>query len=1215
MRADILAAIETGNPVPTSIPTAGGAVRSLPSLPLAGPLGTQPLWPTRIFGALALYREQGAPLGVDLRQSDFGVLLGLTGDRLAARIVARRVKLSFAFPWGAGEVTVRALLDGHTIEERTARGKKTVTVSLAHDAITGVFVSAGKAVLTDIEIEPVVAAGGWALLTPEPLRLPVHHADYDGQAADLQASEGEALARVVYGDGEEWRGERFQALHALLLKLVTAGAPLDQRVLTNVAAQAPGGPATVDRYSVVDWLRLSLLDPALAQMLGFYFLDRTADPATSYDYLVLGWYGTEVTASWLSKMVQSASWLPGSGMGDGPPYDAWLCSNVSLQGPSLAVPASPRAFALPTPQGAGRVGLQWDAPGARPHSDWLEDLFPFRPLVSAGAPAQFRLWQCFMGNPEEPQLPALSDYQLLDARFLTGSSTGGGSAGDAPIGWPPVRLRAFGPPPREGDSVDEGWYSYRLAAVNLLGQSRTSGPASWWQWAPPPEPEPWYYDAAVGEGVIHPFAVRLLEKDPPPAPEAVSATLIDPRDPYRVAGAAFDAWRAALPPGAPDDLCALRVSWEWTLEQRRAAPDLREFRVYLRHGRAPSRPVPWEERIHVHPADGPSVQGCRPRLDGLVAEGAQATVNGLLIALGPGGDLAGVLPGVDRLFLKSGSQETSSTITHVDPAHRRVRVRRLPGETSYSTWRIGPDEGEVPLDGIADVVAGDSFVVPGSANLSNIRPGTDVLWLAAAAPEPFFEIVEVDRAARRITLGGRPLPAGPTAWAIGTGYDRYEIFLPPAAQAASSLLAEPSVTEGKSVAQVGVSAADDKAHTPDDPRWNGTPHGGRHGNEGPVAGPREVYRVRRTLPGAPEDLDYDSDALRATPADYHGRSFCTVRWKYQEGFLVHVYRASDESVFLADWKSRRPRAGWDDGDPALPAGWAGARKEAVADELSALDALLAALPPPPPDAPPSAGAVAALAIYRSQKLSNDALRALASQSAVARAFRQITMEPLDQQAAEHQDHIGPEDPDAYPPHGELRAFRDTLDGRSKNRYFYRVAFVDVAQNRGAFGRASVPVYLPEVVPPRAPAVMEIMAGDPDEANPQENRLTLSWAPNREPNLAEYRVYRANDEPSSRDVRRMQLVHTLANLEADPLLRPRPTLWTDVVPDRSVYWYRIVALSASGIPSAASTPLVGRAFSDPRPEHPTWQPPAVDLAAGTVTLSWTSADPELRCLVQ
>src|SRR5262249_10944196 len=159
-----------------------------------------------------------------------------------------------------------------------------------------------------------------------------------------------------------------------------------------------------------------------------------------------------------------------------------------------------------------------------------------------------------------------------------------------------------------------------------------------------------------------------------------------------------------------------------------------------------------------------------------------------------------------------------------------------------------------------------------------------------------------------------------------------------------------------------------------------------------------------------------------TPADWYGRSYYTFRWIEQANLAVQVFRALDESVFLADW-AMRPR------DPDLsPAAaaffpdmdreptWTAEKLRPVCAALNALDGF-----PRPP-----AGTAAALRAYRD--LTDDALRVLAGLPGCEKAFVQITTRPLDPADAAWADRRGPDDPAGYAPRAERRAYLDTLDG-------------------------------------------------------------------------------------------------------------------------------------------------------------------------------------------
>ena len=78
--------------------------------------------------------------------------------------------------------------------------------------------------------------------------------------------------------------------------------------------------------------------------------------------------------------------------------------------------------------------------------------------------------------------------------------------------------------------------------MDIFGRiSPASGPAAWREWAPQPTPRPWYYVDPPGDTVINPDAVRILDKTPPPSPPGLTASLLDPLDPYVIQDGAYQA--------------------------------------------------------------------------------------------------------------------------------------------------------------------------------------------------------------------------------------------------------------------------------------------------------------------------------------------------------------------------------------------------------------------------------------------------------------------------------------------------------------------------------------------------------------------------------------------------------------------------------------------------------------------------------------------------
>ncbi len=444
----------------------------------------------------------------------------------------------------------------------------------------------------------------------------------------------------------------------------------------------------------------------------------------------------------------------------------------------------------------------------------------------------------------------------------------------------------------------------------------------------------------------------------------------------------------------------------------------------------------------------------------------------------------------------------------------------------------------------------------------------------------------------------------PTRDGEGKPLRKYEIFLP----APDDLI--PSLAEPIIYAYIGVSAADNKTHTQDTRATGGW--GGRFGNEGRVGGSAKVFRVRREPPPTPLVPSSDSDKVLATPADYHSHSYYTYRWLPQPHLKAHICRALDDSLFRADWKRRQTSSAniSVDDQSYFPAEWCGsessqiAKRDQIANELNHLNNF----------SHDAEGSNSAEAYYRG--LSNDALRVLAGLPGNESAFTQLTIKPLDPQEPDPdnpgllrwRNHVGPDNPPDFPVDPTLRAYTDTVDGRSTNRYFYRAAYVDGAHNRSGLSLSSPPVYLPNVVPPRAPVITEFIGGD--------RQITLKWASNREPDLAEYRVYRADNESGVRDVRLMTLVHTEGVASGDPVDRPAEVTWTDQpIPGLVNFYYRVVAVDEAGNMSMPSSVVQARAYDDLRPAPPVWNAAVADALTSAVTLSWTASDAYVRCLLQ
>src|SRR6266567_4645644 len=849
--------------------------------------------------------------------------LFLTNDFPASNIVefdlAGRKSLRFTLPPGEAayqvelrigfrdkaEIEVMALSGTTPVARALVTGKSgdVVVVTLAFDAITSVKIGTGPAALIDLCYAPVSrdATRGWEAVPnfPYPLCLPFTHRDYpcSGNApVNRAAAEALALGRVIYGSPVAWAGAPFSGLHEQLIKLVVggpAGIPMADRSTPVAGVPVPPDPGLTPprmlRQYPLDLVLFGTLHPAIAQMVGLYWADQKVEPGVPFDYLILADYTGELGG----KLDDALKFLFTFGFAN---VDGYIVFNKRMaSAPALAAPKGLRAYALPgaivrtqdggTQDASNNAGLRWDRGVFKLGT---EVLLPDRALM-------YHLWRADLGDAEQPAAPSPSAYKLLTEKrpiLVAEPRLPPGKSPQRSLDWPPFPLHAI------DGKLREGWYSYRVSGIDIFGRhSPNSSSGQWFEWAPTPKPPPWYYQDPAGNREIQPFAVRLLDKIPPPPPTAIEAYALDPADPTVVRDVAYNNWRATLSPAERDAVIGLRVRWIWTEAYMRQAPDTREFRIYFHPGI--DLPVPdhslsadWQERYYV----------------------------------------------------------------------------------------VGFDE--------------------------HVMVTTDAT--------------------------GRPLR-------------KYEVFLPADNDDfRDGLPLLPSPAEPITYAHIGVSAADDKTHTLDDPKWASGRWGGRFGNEGRI--------------GAPANAD----------------------------------------------------------------------------------------------------------------------------------------------------RIGPDNPPDFAVDPALRAYIDTLDGRSTNRYFYRAAYVDGAHNRSALGLSSAPVYLPDVVPPRAPVITKVLGGD--------RQITLRWASNREPDLREYHVYRADSPEAARDLRLMPLVHTETVPTGDPRVRPAEVEWTDKsIPTLIPVHYRLVAVDEAGNASTPASSVVAQAFDDSRPMPPAWGTPT-NVGEG-LELRWTPADPSYHPLVQ
>jgi hypothetical protein len=119
---------------------------------------------------------------------------------------------------------------------------------------------------------------------PAPFCLPVHATGYPCRGAPVTytAAIDTAHARLRHTAPVDWPSARFAQLHDRLVALATGGplaTPMEDRTAPFTANQQDG-PAllNIQEINLLQMLLLTTVDPSVAQMLGLYWIDQSADP-------------------------------------------------------------------------------------------------------------------------------------------------------------------------------------------------------------------------------------------------------------------------------------------------------------------------------------------------------------------------------------------------------------------------------------------------------------------------------------------------------------------------------------------------------------------------------------------------------------------------------------------------------------------------------------------------------------------------------------------------------------------------------------------------------------------------------------------------------------------------------------------------------------------------------------------------------------------------
>ena len=1031
----------------------------------------------------------------------------------------------------------------------------------------------------------------------------------------------------------------------------------DQRAGREAGVRFPG-------QQLLDHALLGAVDPAMAQLLGLYWVDGTAQPGVDYDYMVVADHLGLVP--YFVQQFNSATGFDFAGfvsflgqLSVQGALDSYILPGQQLvDNPAPAVPTDVRSYLLPetvgTPEGDDPtarfgVGLRWDRLTLAPNGP----LSPTEPVL-------FTLWRHSYRDLPADSEPAAGVYDLVgrgsapatDVTVARQVLVGEGVGGEAPFpGWPTAGVFTT------DRGLTPGWYSYRVSGTDLFGRH-----------TPRSEPGAWFDPDTDGRHQINPptnpahlvdvpaYAIELRGRLPPPPPANVRAEMLNPADPNLSRGV-YEDWLAQTGRSAADEPIGLRVRWHWTERAAEFAPDVTGFEVHYLPGRpdtvlgsvtavqgsGDTRLVFTDIANTTDPTDpatdplapdsyvGGSLRVGRETFSVLESETATSPVTGgdvlvLTVRLPPDGDEPDSevtftlnVPGAysvgqvtvthgsttvtgqdtgwmaalegERLDLGLGDGGPPHVVQSVTDGERLELDRpvQLPIEVRREV--LTESLGELAEATLEDLLESD-YPISHTSTYSITHPlATDLLdperWPTSLTSVTVGEWTEA------------PAPAPNTADA--RPYWTYETVVPaPGLDPAGDSSLRPTLSEPVAHGSIGVNAFTERV-------------------EGGVGGPAPIYRVFRDDPDPPAVPDLPAVIDYATRPDYDGQSHYTVRWLPPgRDRYTHVYRALDESLFRADWERREAEGDQryvltvadEDCFPATLRGSGSAetqRREAIVASLE--DAFHGGNP---------TGELlewsAALSKYR--QLEPDALQVLASLPENEGAFTRITESPL--AAADHPNMIGPDfevgdpgpafepgadDPPGAPSGGDLRAFVDTFDGRSTNRYFYRCGTVDAAGNSSSrLSPSTPPVQSRDGVAPVAPSL--------DTYECSDGQVTLSWRANRETDLRWYRVYRTDDSGRANDVRRMD---RLAELEVGvdvPSAAEHPTVeFVDESVDGGVtYRYRVIAVNRAENPSPSSAPLLVTAVDSSPPVAPVWLDAEWVVSRNGTETAWEPGEP-------
>ncbi len=319
-----------------------------------------------------------------------------------------------------------------------------------------------------------------------------------------------------------------------------------------------------------------LLEPAISQMLGLYWIDETAEEGQEYDYFIVAQHGSKNTITPTSPITsENLADQDFDQIIDGYIVFGRALENIEPQ----EEPADLKAYAQP-PMPANRIstgeipdsnkiyaaGLRWRIPDSAGS------------LYHTSGPFRYHVWRKDLGRPtSDPSVCLVNkdtpEWYAISWNLLTKKEDDKSK---------PVEVSSRTEDLRKFYYIDlrlsDGWYSYKVCAVDIFGRhSNLSKPSVWYQRPISLYKDlngeikniPWFHDEQDNHKQTRlpesadPFpgsdyAIALLDKTGPPVPLGLKVQLIESE--------------------------SIRIKWKWTKKQEEQAPDLKEFRFYFKKG-------------------------------------------------------------------------------------------------------------------------------------------------------------------------------------------------------------------------------------------------------------------------------------------------------------------------------------------------------------------------------------------------------------------------------------------------------------------------------------------------------------------------------------------------------------------------------------------------------------------------------------------------------